>query len=214
MATKAKQSTPAAIVKLSEGFLPEGYEVRFGKNDKIQKLPMIWSPADDDPDAGMWKVADLSKGEIPEAVLFVPLEGEPYLVDPRRYPDATKAILLWHGTKQKVGDEYANLDTIADSMEAVRGLDEQLAAGKWFAERQGFSGVSVLMRAIMEVFSQTEEQARAFLKDLDAKEKMALRQSPELKPTIDRIEAEKAKKSPTDTAALLKKLREGAPIGE
>lgn len=200
MAKATKSNPPVAIVKLASF---GDYEVRFGKGDKVQKLPLTGD-----------KVSDLSKGEVPNAVLFVGKSGRTYAADLQRYPEQVLGILTFHGAKQKLADQYANLDSEDDMIEAVIELDNQLAEGKWFAERTGYSGMSVLMRAIMEVFEKTEDEARAFLKDLEPKEKMALRQSAELKPTIDRIESEKAKGTEKTTADLLAKLRNQTPIGE
>lgn len=191
---------PAALVKLPDTF--GGAEVRFGKTDKVMKLAVSRSG-----DGEGWKVCDLSKGEMPTAVLFVGKDGQTFVADISRYPENVKGIMTFHGGKQKLGDEYADLDTVDDCLEAARNLDASLAEGKWFAERQGFAGISVLMRAIMKVYGIEEAAAREFLKPLSAKEKIALRAAPELKPTIDAIEAERAKKSEVDTAAVLGKLK-------
>lgn len=188
---------PAALVKLPDTF--GGAEVRFGKTDKVIKLAVSRS-------GDGWKSVDLSKGEFPDAVLFVGKDGQTFVADFSRYPESVAKIMTFHGAKQKLGDEYADLDTVDDCLEAVRELDENLASGKWFAERTGFAGISVLMRAIMKVYGIEESAAREFLKPLSAKEKIALRAAPELKPTIDEIEAERAKGAP-DVSTILGKLK-------
>lgn len=179
----AKAIMQAALVKLPDEF--GGKEIKFGKGDRIIKLPF---PA-----------------ENPTGILFVGRSGRTFLADFSRYPDAIKAVMVFHGSKQKLGDDYADLEDEADCFEAVIELDARLAEGKWTAERQGFAGISVLMRAIMEVFSMTEQAARDFLKPLTPKEKMGLRVSPELKPTVDKLEAEKGKKA--DVGGLIEKLK-------
>ncbi len=177
--------------------VPEGtkvHEVKFGKTDKIVKLAFPIG------------------SESPTGILFVGRNGRMFLANISRYPQTIKETMVFHGSKQKLGDEYADLDTVDDCFEALIALDGRLAEGKWTVERQGFAGVSVLMKALMEVYDLTEEGAREFLKPLTVKEKAALRASPELKPAIDKIEAERGKGA--DVTALLDKLRKQTPIGE
>lgn len=215
MANQAKKpSKPMWIVNAF------GADVKFGATDKVQKLPLVWQNADDymtvHENLGAaevqkqeyWRLVDLSKDETPDAVGFVGKNGKHYVAYYKRYPSNIRQINEFHGSKQKLGDEYADVDEVDDCLEAARALDEQLASGKWYAERTGFSGISVLMRAIMKVFGQTEEQAREFLKPLSVKEKQALRVCDELKATIAEIEAEKGKG--TDVSNILAKLKPAA----
>lgn len=119
-------------------------------------------------------------------------------------------ILACHGLSQKGGDEYASEKDVDDAVLAFDDLMDRLKKGDWSEKREGgFGGASVLARAISEVFGKTMDETRAFLRELSAAEKMALRQTPELKPVIEKIEAEKASGSKVDTQALLGKL--GAP---
>lgn len=193
---------PAALVQLKAGtiiaadlMIEKDLDVRFGKTDKVVKLAFPIG------------------AEMPTGVLYVGKDGQTFLQDFSRYPDSVKGILLFHGSKQKGGDEYADLDTVDDCLEAVRSIDARLADGKWTSDREGFAGISVLMRAIMKVYGIPEADAREFLKPLTAKDKQALRASPELKPTIDAMEAEKGKG--VDTSAVLAKLKKpnGDPAG-
>lgn len=203
-------TAPAAIVKLAEF---SNYEVRFGKNDKVIKLPVTKLVGDSSPATDpAWKITDMAK-ETPDGVLFVGVDGQTFVADYRRYPAQTQDVCLFHGTKQKLGDEYAALESVDDCIEAVRELDAQLAEGKWFAERQGFAGLSILLRAIMQVYTLTEEKAREFLKPLTPKEKQGLRVCDELKGAIASIEAERGKG--VDAKAILGKLVKpnGDPAG-
>lgn len=196
----AKEKTPAFVVKLPQ--FGTDAEARFGKSDQIVKLAL----ANDDNTETGWKLLTRLE-EVPTAVLYVGRNGQTFTQDFTRYPENVKGILLFHGTKQKTGDEYADLDA-DDAWEAIREMDERLADGKFYAERQGFAGISVLMRAIMKVFQLSEDQAREFLKPLTAKEKQALRASDELKATIAELEAERGKG--VDTKKLLEKLPKAA----
>jgi hypothetical protein len=176
----------AALVKLPVETYGDHPEVRFGKTDKVVKLAFPIGAKE------------------PTGVLFVAKNGKVFLADVSRYPAEIKGVLLFHGSKQKLGDEYADLDSEDDCLEAARALDARLAEGKWTADREGFAGVSILMRAIMKVFGKTEDEARAFLKDLSKKEKDGLRTCAELKPTIDELEAEKGKG--VETKGLIERL--------
>jgi hypothetical protein len=118
-----------------------------------------------------------------------------------------------HGASQKLGDNAAGAgekDTPdpEDMFEAVAKGIEQVQSGVWRERREGggMSGTSVLLRALVLSADgkKTVEDARALLKTLDAKTKLALRNSPKLKPYVDKLEAEKASKaSKVDTSAVL-----------
>ncbi len=116
-----------------------------------------------------------------------------------------------HGAEQKYGDTAAGYDEnqMDDAIMDMDDLHTRILAGEWNIKREGggMAGTSVLLRAIVETFGRTVEQAKAFLSDKSQAEKMALRNSSKLKPVIDRLEAEKvAKSSKVDTDALLAQL--------
>jgi hypothetical protein len=61
--------------------------------------------------------------------------------------------LAAHGLAQKVGDETAGEESVDDMVVAVDAMLERLAKGEWGTERKagdGFSGASVVIKAIME----------------------------------------------------------------
>lgn len=123
-----------------------------------------------------------------------------------------------HGAIQKLGDELADpkLTDIDDKVAAIDSLIEQLNAGQWSARREGdgFAGTSVLLKALVELTRKDEEsdadavtRVKAFLKGKSQNEKLALRNSPKIRPIVERIEAEKAAKGASvDTDALLAEL--------
>lgn len=117
-----------------------------------------------------------------------------------------------HGLSQKGGDEYASEKEVDDAVLAFDDLMDRLKKGEWSERREGggFGGASILAKAIAKVFGKSEEEVRAFLRDLKPAEKMALRQTPELKPEIERLEAEKASGSKVDVAGILGKLKPAA----
>lgn len=111
-----------------------------------------------------------------------------------------------HGAEQKLGDETAGETDVDDMVLAVEKLIERLNAGEWTQKREsdGMAGTSVLIKALVEKYSKTVEQVKSFLKDKTPAQKAALRNSEELKPIVQRLEAEKASKGEkVDTSALL-----------
>ena len=114
-----------------------------------------------------------------------------------------------HGAEQKLGDETAGVDDVDDMVIGVDELIDRLHKGEWSTKREGSgaAGTSVLMKALMEYGNRTVDQVKAFLGGKTQAEKLALRNSAQLKPIIERIEAEKASKgSKVDTDSLLSAL--------
>lgn len=124
-------------------------------------------------------------------------------------PDELMAKFAAHGAEQKLGDEIAGLKDIDDAVMAIDKLTERLNAGNWNVEREssGMAGTSVLARALAEVKGVDIEKVKAFLSTKTQAEKIALRNNPQVKPVVERIEAEKnAKAAKVDTEALLGEL--------
>lgn len=89
--------------------------------------------------------------------------------------DALYAQAAGHGIVQKGGDEAAGDETVEDMVLHVEAILQRLASGEWGAERSagdGFSGASVVIRAIMEAKREmalengkSEEEADAIGRD-------------------------------------------------
>lgn len=122
-------------------------------------------------------------------------------------PEALLDRFAAHGAEQKLGDAIAGETDLEDAIASVDSLIAQLNAGEWNIKRAKgeFSGVSVLLRALVEASGKPVESLRAWLAAKTQAEKMALRQSATLKPIIERLEAEKTSKSKNavDTDSLL-----------
>lgn len=111
--------------------------------------------------------------------------------------------LVWqfaaHGASQKIGDETAGEDDIDDMVLAVDEIIERLSGEnpEWTVKREGggFSGVSILMRALMEHSQKDEATVKAFLKPKSHAEKMALRAHPPIAAIVKRLEDEKVAKA-------------------
>lgn len=119
-----------------------------------------------------------------------------------------------HGAEQKLGDAIAGETDISDAVLSVDDLLGRLNNGEWNITRAAgsFSGTSILIQALVEVSGKSVEDIKAFLSDKTQAEKLALRRSDKLKPTIERLEADKQSKSKNtvDTDALLGDLGIGS----
>lgn len=195
--TKGKKEKPKVEVQMEDG-----RKVQFPQDTKAQKdiiykdatgnlVEKGHKDAQGDPIGVRW---DFSNGKTRTILLseLAPLA----------------ATLQAHGLSQKGGDEYASEKDVDDAVMAFDDLMDRLKKGEWSERREGgFGGASVLAKAIANVFGKSPEEVRAFLRDLSPAEKLAMRQAPELKPEIEKIEAEKAKGQKVDTAALLAKAK-------
>lgn len=120
-----------------------------------------------------------------------------------------KAKAEAHGWEQKLGDETAGVDDVDDMQLAVEELAGRLYKGEWSLKREGggMAGTSVLLRALIEFSGRTIDQVKEFLTGKSQAEKLALRNSPKVKPIVDRLESEKISKlAKVDTDALLADL--------
>lgn len=124
-------------------------------------------------------------------------------------PDAILGRLAGHGAEQKIGDECAGVDDVDDMVLAVDEMIDRLNRGEWNVKREGggVSGTSVLLRALVEYSKNPVEKVKAFLQGKSQAEKLALRNSSQLRPIVERLEAEKAAKAAhVDTDSLLAQL--------
>lgn len=129
-------------------------------------------------------------------------------------PSALLLQFAAHGAEQKLGDEVAGLKDPATGQEAsvedkvltIDDLIDRLNKGEWNVRREGsgMAGASVLIRALVELRGKSVEEVKAFLSGKTHAEKLALREVPQVKTIIQRLEAEKASKRPQiDAEALL-----------
>jgi hypothetical protein len=124
-------------------------------------------------------------------------------------PDGLFQRFAGHGAEQKYGDETAGVEDVDDMVLATDDLDGRIQKGEWSIKREGggMAGTSVLLRALMEFSNRTAEQVKEFLTGKTQSEKLALRNSPKIKPIVERLEAEKlSKAAKVDTGALLAEL--------
>jgi hypothetical protein len=150
-----------------------------------------------------------------------------------RLPESLLLKFAAHGAEQKLGDNVAGTPDVDDMVVATDSLVDRLHKGEWSAEREGgFAGTSVLMKALTiyrlqkdgvltpaaeasqedktaytSAFADKLGKVKEFLETKTQGEKMALRGSPQLKPIVEQLEAEKlAKTGKVDTDALLAAL--------
>ncbi len=124
-------------------------------------------------------------------------------------PENMLAKFAAHGAEQKLGDEIAGLEDVADCVLATDELIDRLYNGEWGVKREanGMAGTSVLLKALVEHTGKTVEAIKAFLAGKSQAEKVALRNNSKIKPIVQRLEEEKASKnSKVDTDAMLGEL--------
>lgn len=139
-------------------------------------------------------------------------------------PEGMLLQFAGHGASQKIGDETAGVQDIEDIEVAVDTIIERLKAGDWTATREGgasdgFSGASIVIKALCEVTGKSVDTVKAFLQSkLDqaaAKGEKLTRQglyksfrNPNSKTgqVIARLESEKANKSSVNADDLLAEL--------
>jgi hypothetical protein len=103
-----------------------------------------------------------------------------------------------HGAEQKLGDETAGIEDVADMIEAIDALRIRLEKGEWNVTREksaggaSASGSSILVRALVELSGKPIESIRELLASKTHEEKLALRRNAKLRPIVERMEAEKA----------------------
>jgi len=197
-ATAAKARTEVESVKMDDGRV-----VEFPGKRKLQKETLV------EGDAVFvrldWRNGETRKWQIPTALIL---------------------RAAGHGGEQKLGDAIAGLkDTegrdasLQDCIDTVDELIERLNGGDWNAKREGtgMAGTSVLAQALVQFSggAKTMDEVKAFLKTKSQAEKVALRNSPKIKPIVEAIEAEKASKAPSvDTDALLNAFAGGGEAEE
>lgn len=73
--------------------------------------------------------------------------------------------LAGHGASQKIGDEAAGENDVDDMVEAIDAVITRLTAGSWSGRKEGdgFSGASVVIRAIAEAANKSIDEVKKFL---------------------------------------------------
>lgn len=74
------------------------------------------------------------------------------------------ATLVGHGLVQKIGDETATTQDVDDAVLEVEAIIARLEKGEFYVERaagDGFSGASVVLKALVEVTGLSLEQVKA-----------------------------------------------------
>jgi len=186
MADEAQTATKSKVEKIDVS-MEDGTTVQFNKKQKLVKTSTI-------SDAGDIALRlDFSNGAVRNFSLPI---GSPLY-----------ARFAAHGAEQKLGDAIAGESDMGDAVLAVDDLIGRLNNGEWTVTRAAgsFSGTSILIQALVEVSGKSVEDIKAFLADKSQAEKLALRRSDKLRPTIEKLEADKASKSKNqvDTDALL-----------
>jgi hypothetical protein len=128
-----------------------------------------------------------------------------------KIPDTLLLKSAGHGMEQKLGDETAGEEDVDDMVAAVDDLIGRLEKGEWKTQREGggFSGASLLVKALMEVTQKDKATVQNFLKaKVDAgatypKLAAAFEEDDTVGPVIKRLRKEKAASTGVNTKELL-----------
>lgn len=178
---------PTAVINIT---MADGRVVPFPGKRKLQKNSFI----------------DEATGAVTVRLDFRNGETRSYTI-----PDNLLAKFAAHGAEQKLGDEIAGCEDIADGVLSVDDLIARLNKGEWQARRDagGMAGTSILLRALMEYNGKPFEVVKAYLMTKTQAQKIALRDNPALAPIIARLTAEAASRKPkVDTDAMLLELED------
>lgn len=153
----SKPKTEVTTVKMNDG-----REVGFAGKRKMVKETLVDEKK---------LVVDGNTVTLEEGAVSVRLDfrnGETRTFTP---PVSLIAKAVGHGFEQKLGDETAGESKVDDMVIAVDDLIDRLQKGDWTVAREGggFSGASIVIRAIMEASGKAMEEVKAFLqRKLDA----------------------------------------------
>lgn len=186
----AKKKTEVETVKMTDG-----RTVDFPGKTKILKDALVGLS-----DGTFKPIDELSEEELASAhvgALHIRMDFRNGAT--RLYPINPKLGLRFaaHGGLQKYGDQLAGEDApdLDDWAASTDALHEQLHKNaEWSKARVGggMAGTSVLLQALMEFSGRSQDEVKAFTKDWTPQMRQAMRNDPDLKPIIDRIEKEKA----------------------
>lgn len=158
--------------------MQDGRTVGFGKAQKVRKSVIY-------------------DGETPTIIRFDGRNGQTASYPINEIPQEIAQYAVVHGLLQKLGDEYADLDTPEECFLAVEALFHRLMTGSWDSPtREGDGGI--LVQALVAAFGVSSGVAREQLKTLTAKETRQLRGIPEIADAIRAIETERTQDVDTD----------------
>jgi hypothetical protein len=142
-----KEKAPKKEVERVNVTMSDGRVVEFTGKKKLVKEVLV------DHEAGTCSVRfDFVNG----VTRTFQVHGSPLLLE-----------LAGHGASQKIGDEGAGETDVDDMVEAIDAVIKRLEAGSWSGRKEGdgFSGASVVIRAIAEASNKSVEAVKKFLED-------------------------------------------------
>lgn len=145
------------VVAVTKVEMTDGRSVEFVGKRRMDKEYLI-DASKIEVDGGL---IQLSEGAVSVRIDFI--NGKTLTFIP---PASIVAQALGHGLVQKLGDEAASEKDVDDAFIAIEELAKRLSAGEWRVAREasgGFSGASVVIRAISEASGKTVDEVKSFL---------------------------------------------------
>jgi hypothetical protein len=148
-------------------------------------------------------------GEQPyESVLIHFVNGHDIRVKVSDLSDNMRKAAVCHGLIQKIGDSYASLPGLSESIEEAESVAELLLAGEWTKEREGGPRLTDLFEAIRRVKKSagqpvpSDDDLRAKYTGGDGeKKRAAARANPQVAAALVDIAAEKIETKRQETRA-------------
>lgn len=128
-------------------------------------------------------------------VLFRFNGGEDYAIEPSRFPDNIRNLLVFHGIKQALGDSYAGAADVDEATERFLAKVEQYESGKWTDRGDTGPRIEVIAQALARVRPDKYadlDVARAEVRGWSEEARTAKLKIPQLIAAIEAIKAERA----------------------
>lgn len=131
-------------------------------------------------------------------VTFKFANGSELVARPGEFSDEIRTRLMLHGASQKIGDSYADDESVAEAYLSAKEVIAALERGVWSERTPGEPRIGLLVEGLLRVRQKshpdaTMEQCQAVVESMDAEKKKALRANPQIKAAMAEIQAERAR---------------------
>lgn len=131
-------------------------------------------------------------------VTFKFADSRELVVHPGEFSDEVRTRLMLHGASQKIGDSYADDESVGEAYLSAKEVIDTLSRGVWSERTPGEPRIGLLVEGLLRVRAKshpdtTMEQCQTVVEAMDAEKKKALRANPQIKAAMAEIQAERAR---------------------
>lgn len=134
-------------------------------------------------------------------ILFQFANGKEFLIDVETFDIEIQKRFTLHGASQKLGDAFADADSVDDAVDKFIALRDQLIAGDWSGKRE--TGMTLLLSALIRATGKTEAECKAVHDALSTDDKKAALKIPAVAAAVAAITAERAAKKAAELAGKI-----------